>query len=59
MAARKPKKPDYVVAYENGASVVQIASMLHVAIKTARNTLVSQGVTIRPVGRPRKVVAKK
>lgn len=54
--ARKPVKPEFVVAYEKGASVVEVASILHVSVKKARTALIDAGVTIRPVGRPRKVL---
>lgn len=60
MASRKkvvesaPELPDFVVAYNTGSSVTQVAALLGVAVKTARKRLVEGGATIRPVGRPRK-----
>lgn len=53
--ARKPVKPEFVAAYENGASIAVVAGILHTSVKTARTQLVDAGAVIRKVGRPRKV----
>lgn len=48
-------KPNFVIAYEAGASVTEVASLLHCAVATARKKLVDAGVVIRGRGRPRKL----
>lgn len=48
-----------VAAYQAGASVADVARSLRVAVATARNLLVQNGVTIRGRGRPRKAAASK
>lgn len=45
-------KDQVVQAYENGATLRQIAEVHGVSMGTVRNLLITEGKTLRPTGRP-------
>ena len=46
-----------VSAYDNGATLAQIANIHDASIGTVRSLLIAKGVSLRPRGRPKKYAA--